>query len=315
MRPSSPSLVKTSRGNSCFSSHSREWGAQLGLGEVADGLLEELLLLAQAEVQRASSWRSLYDDAAWRTPTSRPRRRLTPAVSRARSGDGSSPCRRKPPSTCCGRSRARASSTSAAGTASSRRPLAEAGHDVTVVGSREACRARVQRLVDGGRVRFQAADLLRLPFGARAFDVALAFRLLPHVARWRELVAELCRVASRAVIVDYPTRRSINAVAAPLFGAEEARRGRHAAVRRLRGRRGRGGVRRPGVPGRRSAPAVRGPHGPAPRAARGGAVARAGARGARRRRHLPAGLAGDRAGGPPWLIRSPGPSRCSGARC
>jgi 2-polyprenyl-3-methyl-5-hydroxy-6-metoxy-1,4-benzoquinol methylase len=100
-------------------------------------------------------------------------------------------------------------------------PLAGAGYDVTVVGSSEACRARVQPLVDGGQVRFQAADLLRLPFGERAFDVALAFRLLPHVGRWRELVAELCRVAARAVIVDYPTRRSVNAVAAPLFGVKK----------------------------------------------------------------------------------------------
>lgn len=100
-------------------------------------------------------------------------------------------------------------------------PLAEAGYEVTVVGSTEACRARVQPLVDAGRVLFQAADLLRLPFGGRAFDVALAFRLLPHVARWRELVAELCRVAARAVIVDYPTRRSVNAVAGPLFGAKK----------------------------------------------------------------------------------------------
>ena len=100
-------------------------------------------------------------------------------------------------------------------------PLAEAGYQVTVVGSREECRARVQPLVDSGRVRFQAADLLRLPFGARAFDVALAFRLLPHVARWRELVAELCRVAARAVVVDYPTRRSLNAVARPLFGVKK----------------------------------------------------------------------------------------------
>jgi 2-polyprenyl-3-methyl-5-hydroxy-6-metoxy-1,4-benzoquinol methylase len=100
-------------------------------------------------------------------------------------------------------------------------PLAAAGYDVTVVGSREVCRARVQRLVEGGQARFQAADLLRLPFGPRAFDVALAFRLLPHVAPWRELVAELCRVAARAVIVDYPTRRSINALAALLFGAKK----------------------------------------------------------------------------------------------
>ena len=100
-------------------------------------------------------------------------------------------------------------------------PLAEAGHHVTVIGSREECRARVRPLVDAGRVRFQAADLLALPFAARAFDVALAFRLLPHVARWRDLIAELCRVAARAVIVDYPTRRSVNVVAGPLFGAKK----------------------------------------------------------------------------------------------
>ena len=100
-------------------------------------------------------------------------------------------------------------------------PLAVAGHYVMVVGSSEACRARVQSLVDEGQVRFQAADLLQLPFGPRAFDVALAFRLLPHVSRWRDLVAELCRVAARAVIVDYPTQRSVNAVAGPLFGMKK----------------------------------------------------------------------------------------------
>ena len=66
-------------------------------------------------------------------------------------------------------------------------PLADAGHVVTVAGSADACRHRVQPLVDAGRVRCPAGDLLRLPFDARAFDVALAFRLLPHVGRWREL--------------------------------------------------------------------------------------------------------------------------------
>jgi SAM-dependent methyltransferase len=99
-------------------------------------------------------------------------------------------------------------------------PLADAGHTVTVAGSADACRHRVQSLVDAGRVRWSTADLLRLPFEARAFDVALAFRLLAHVGRWRELVAELCRVAARAVIVDYPSRRSANAAAAPLFAAK-----------------------------------------------------------------------------------------------
>jgi len=59
----------------------------------------------------------------------------------------------------------------------------------------------------------QATLLNDVPYRApQRFD-----RLLPHVARWRELVAELCRVARAAVLVDYPTRRSLNAVAAPLF--------------------------------------------------------------------------------------------------
>jgi SAM-dependent methyltransferase len=99
--------------------------------------------------------------------------------------------------------------------------LADAGHEVTVAGSSDVCRARIQPLVDAGRVRFSAGDLLRLPFEPRSFDVALAFRLLPHVARWRELVAELCRIAARAVIVDYPSRHSVNAISGSLFAAKK----------------------------------------------------------------------------------------------
>ena len=100
-------------------------------------------------------------------------------------------------------------------------PLADAGHSVTVVGSDPACAERVQRLVSAGRARFEAGDLLRLPFPDRSFDVALSYRLLPHVTRWPDLVAELCRVARRAVLVDYPTRRSVNAVAGAFFAAKK----------------------------------------------------------------------------------------------
>jgi 2-polyprenyl-3-methyl-5-hydroxy-6-metoxy-1,4-benzoquinol methylase len=100
-------------------------------------------------------------------------------------------------------------------------PLAEAGHAVTVLASDPGCVHRVRALVEAGRVRFESGDLLALPFPDRAFDVALAFRLLPHVAEWRRLVGELCRVARRAVIVDYPTTRSVNAVSGALFGAKK----------------------------------------------------------------------------------------------
>lgn len=96
-------------------------------------------------------------------------------------------------------------------------PLVEAGHDVTVYGSDPACEARVRAWTAGGRARFASGDLLHAPFPDRSFDVVLAHRLLPHVRRFRELAAELARLARRAVIVDYPTRRSVNAVGELFF--------------------------------------------------------------------------------------------------
>jgi len=96
-------------------------------------------------------------------------------------------------------------------------PLVDAGYDVTVVGSDPACEARVREWTTTGRARFATGDLLQVPFRDRSFDVALSYRLLPHAQRWRELVSELARLARAAVVVDYPTTRSVNAVAGWLF--------------------------------------------------------------------------------------------------
>jgi SAM-dependent methyltransferase len=101
-------------------------------------------------------------------------------------------------------------------------PLADAGYGLTVVGSDPSCSGHLSGLLAAGRLRFETADLLHLPFPDRRFDVALSYRLLPHVTRWRDLVGELCRVARRGVIVDYPTRRSVNVVADALFGMKKS---------------------------------------------------------------------------------------------
>jgi 2-polyprenyl-3-methyl-5-hydroxy-6-metoxy-1,4-benzoquinol methylase len=100
-------------------------------------------------------------------------------------------------------------------------PLVEAGYSVTVHGSADVCARGVAPLLRSGQARFQAGPLLALPWPDRAFDVVLAFRLLPHVTQWRELLAELCRVARSAVVVDYPTRRSVNVVSGALFAAKK----------------------------------------------------------------------------------------------
>ncbi len=100
-------------------------------------------------------------------------------------------------------------------------PLVDAGHDVTVLGSHPCCEARVRAWTSTGRARFVVADLVEPALPDGEYDVVLAYRLLPHVARWPELVAALARLARRAVVVDYPTRRSVNALAQPLFGLKK----------------------------------------------------------------------------------------------
>lgn len=91
-------------------------------------------------------------------------------------------------------------------------------HDyrLTVLGSAEVCKARIQQFIDDQKCSFQVGNLLNIPFGDDQFDAVISYRLLPHVNRWQEFIMELTRVARRAVIVDYPEYRSFNAFS-PLF--------------------------------------------------------------------------------------------------
>jgi SAM-dependent methyltransferase len=100
-------------------------------------------------------------------------------------------------------------------------PLVDAGYEVTVLGSDAACERRVKEWTGAGRARFASGDLLRAPYPDRSFDVALSYRLLPHVRDWAALVSELTRLARTAVVVDYPTARSVNAIAGWLFGLKK----------------------------------------------------------------------------------------------
>jgi SAM-dependent methyltransferase len=96
-------------------------------------------------------------------------------------------------------------------------PLVEAGHEVTVVGSDPKCSHRLQPWIQNGHCRFEVADLRALPYPKGAFDVVVCLRLLPHSVDWTGLIAELCRVASRSVVVDYPSARSANIVSPYFF--------------------------------------------------------------------------------------------------
>ena len=96
-------------------------------------------------------------------------------------------------------------------------PLVGAGFDVTVYGSEAVCGERIRPFTEASKARFCHGGLLAMPFGDRSFDVVVSYRLLPHVERWKHLVAEMTRVARAVVLVDYPTKRSVNAVADAFF--------------------------------------------------------------------------------------------------
>jgi ubiquinone/menaquinone biosynthesis C-methylase UbiE len=91
------------------------------------------------------------------------------------------------------------------------------GYPVTVFGSAESCKKRVQPLIDAGQCKFEVGNIFTLPYADRAFDVVISYRLLSHVEHWQRLLAELTRVARKAVIIDYPDVKSINYLAPYLF--------------------------------------------------------------------------------------------------
>jgi SAM-dependent methyltransferase len=101
-------------------------------------------------------------------------------------------------------------------------PLVHKGYTVTVAGSGSLDSMRLASLLPREAFRFETCDLLHLPFEDRSFDIVLSFRLLPHIEEWPELITEMCRVADKAVIVDYPDIRSFNYFSESLFKAKKA---------------------------------------------------------------------------------------------
>jgi len=88
--------------------------------------------------------------------------------------------------------------------------LARGGAHVTGVdaSSEMLAVARRRAIEEGAPVRFLVGDAHALEFGDRSFDVAVSLRVIMHTPHWQRCIAELCRVAERLVIVDYPSAHS-----------------------------------------------------------------------------------------------------------
>jgi SAM-dependent methyltransferase len=102
--------------------------------------------------------------------------------------------------------------------------MARGGADVTAVDASEEMLAVARRRASDERmqIRFERGDAHALQFRDREFDVAICLRVLMHAPDWRRCLSELCRVAERLVIFDYPAAASMAAI------QSLARRGAHA---------------------------------------------------------------------------------------
>jgi ubiquinone/menaquinone biosynthesis C-methylase UbiE len=58
------------------------------------------------------------------------------------------------------------------------------------------------------KIRFMCGGAHALQFANREFEVAICLRVLMHAPDWQRCLAELCRVAERLVIFDYPAAMS-----------------------------------------------------------------------------------------------------------
>lgn len=106
--------------------------------------------------------------------------------------------------------------------------LARGGALVTGIDASEEMLAvaRKRAGAEGVAVRFLIGDAHALDFADRSFDVAVCLRVVMHAPKWRLCVAELCRVADRLVIVDYPSAHSfalLESVARGVFSSLGAR--------------------------------------------------------------------------------------------
>ncbi len=83
-------------------------------------------------------------------------------------------------------------------------------YNVTIYGSSEVCKKRVEKFLNNENCSFKIGSLTSLPFEDKSFDVVLCFRQICHLDLWQDAIKELLRVSKNIVIIDYPTYKSFN---------------------------------------------------------------------------------------------------------
>ncbi len=104
-------------------------------------------------------------------------------------------------------------------------PLSKSGWQVTVQGTDPVCERNLRELHGQRDCAYLNSPLFALPLPDHSVDLVIAVRLLSHVPEWPRLVAEMCRVARHAVVLDYPCKSGLNALTPWLFGLKKSLEG------------------------------------------------------------------------------------------
>lgn len=76
--------------------------------------------------------------------------------------------------------------------------------------------AKIKAKKENVKIKFKIANAHNLPFDNSEFDVVISIRTLMHVVNWRKVLAELCRVSKKDLIIDFPPKSGF-AFSDPLF--------------------------------------------------------------------------------------------------
>ncbi len=95
--------------------------------------------------------------------------------------------------------------------------LSQAGFQHHILSSPGCPQVMIEPALSEGKIHLTEGSLEQFPFEDRTFPVVISYRILAHIRDWEHYVAELCRVADRRVIVDYPTLRSFNILTESLY--------------------------------------------------------------------------------------------------
>jgi ubiquinone/menaquinone biosynthesis C-methylase UbiE len=94
------------------------------------------------------------------------------------------------------------------------------GMSIYLHGSSPVCFKRIPRRQLNG-VSCIVSPVCSIPLPDKSVDVVVSVRLLSHMDNWDCFIKEMCRISKKAVVVDYPSARSLNILTPLLFDVKK----------------------------------------------------------------------------------------------